>query len=397
VTATIGVDSELDVDYLLSTLVDLARWDTAVPLGYQTFIQPDDPKLVRYTQSVIRPKLAALGLTIIDAAPNNVVAAFGQGTSKRSILIQNYTVAQHHHEATTTELAGTVKTVQRGGQPTRVVVGQGVSQAKAHQAVMLAVLRMLRESRVELKGTLYWAVNNEGESSHRCSRAILSALERKPYFALLQLDTDLAISAGNRGRVDVNVHVKGRATHSSAPHAGLSAIDGFYHVLQRLKSMPWADKHPLLGGRQAIAYKVRFEPVAPHTLPSDAYIAIDRRLLPGDRPGDAVDEIRRVIGNMSPYHVTVEMGPYMLPALVSPDEPGLRSLARAHAGVTGREARLVYPASTFDAGAGTEAGIPTVMYGAGGTAGLLDADHVLIDDVVAEARVLAAYIQAELG
>jgi acetylornithine deacetylase/succinyl-diaminopimelate desuccinylase-like protein len=397
VATAIEINKDVDADYLLSTLVELARWDTTVPLGYQTFIQPDDHKLVRYTQSVIRPKLAELGLTIIDAPPNNLVALLGQGSGRRPILIQNYTVAQHHHEATITELAGTVATVQRGGKPARVVLGQGVSQAKAHQAVMLAVLRMLTQSGVELKGRLYWAVNNEGESSHRCSRAILSSLERKPHFAVLQLDTNLAVSAGNRGRVDVNVHVKGRAAHSSAPHTGLSAIDGFYHVLQRLKSMPWTEKHPLLGGRQAIAYKVRFEPVAPHTLPSDAYIAIDRRLLPGDRPEDAVEQIRQVIGNMSPFHVTVEMGACMLPALVEPDDPGVRSLARAHASVTGHEPALVYPASSFDAGAGTEARIPIVMYGAGGEASLLEPDQVVVDDVMTEARVLTEFIISELS
>ena len=40
----------------------------------------------------------------------------------------------------------------------------------------------------------------------------------------------------------------------------------------------------ILGGRQAIVYKIRYEPVAPHTLPSDAYLTVDRRLLPGDVP-----------------------------------------------------------------------------------------------------------------
>ena len=44
-------------------------------------------------------------------------------------------------------------------------------------AAMLAVLKLLVETRVDLPGTLYFAVNNEGRSSHACTEAILSALD----------------------------------------------------------------------------------------------------------------------------------------------------------------------------------------------------------------------------
>ena len=59
-------------------------------------------------------------------------------------------------------------------------MGQGVSQNKAHQAVMLAVLRLLRELGTPLRGQLYWTVNNEGRSSHDCTNAILERLDRRP-------------------------------------------------------------------------------------------------------------------------------------------------------------------------------------------------------------------------
>jgi acetylornithine deacetylase/succinyl-diaminopimelate desuccinylase-like protein len=195
----------------------------------------------------------------------------------------------------------------------------------------------------------------------------------------------------------VNIHIRGKAAHSSAPHTGLSAIDGAYHVLQSLKSIGWEEQHPLLGGRQAIAYKLRFEPLAPHMLPSDVDLVVDRRLLPGDEPADAVKEIRDAIGDMSPFALSVEMGPYMLPSLVDPGDPGVLSLKAEHRRVTGQEAQLAYPPSTFDAGVCTAAGIPTVMYGAGGGAGLLDPDYVFVEDVVTEALVLAEFITSELS
>ncbi len=41
---------------------------------------------------------------------------------------------------------------------------------------MLAVLKLLLHGEVELRGRLYWAINNEGRSSHACSDAILDTL-----------------------------------------------------------------------------------------------------------------------------------------------------------------------------------------------------------------------------
>src|SRR5215470_14438290 len=77
---------------------------------------------------------------------------------------------------------------------------------------MLAVLKMLADSGARLDGTLYWAVNNEGRSSHDCSDAIIAALDRKPSFSVIQIGTGMKISLGNRGRVDINVHVRGRSS-----------------------------------------------------------------------------------------------------------------------------------------------------------------------------------------
>jgi acetylornithine deacetylase/succinyl-diaminopimelate desuccinylase-like protein len=308
----------------------------------------------------------------------------------------NYTPAQHFN-LMDDPFSGKVGSARDYGHDEDAVFGQGVSQCKAHQSVMLAVLKLLGESGTALRGRLYWGINNEGYSSHACSDAILGALDAKPNFSVIQVGTGLKLWLGNRGRVDVNVHVKGEATHSSSPEAGLSAIDGANEVLNRLKTLTWDDRHPLLGGRHAIAYKIRYEPVAPHTLPSDATIAIDRRMLPGDDPDEATDEIRRAIGDLAPYDVTVERGVFMLPALVDSDEIGVKALQAAHEAVCGEAVAIVYGGGAFDAGGPCAKGVPTVMYGVGGGDGLLGTDYVLISDVEREAEVLTRMIVEMLG
>jgi acetylornithine deacetylase/succinyl-diaminopimelate desuccinylase-like protein len=387
----------LDKAYLVETLSHLAQIPTDVPPGFQTLMEPDDPKLVHYVQRVLRPELVRLGIyDLLDAPRNNLVAQLGAGTSGRTLLIQNYTPTQHNN-LMEDPFSGRVGNAAQYGLDEPVVFGQGVSQCKGHQAVMLTVLKLLRESGVELQGRLYWAINNEGRSSHACSEAILARLPEKPTFGIVQIDTGLGISLGNRGRVDVDVHVQGIATHSSTPQDGLSAIEGAHEVITRLRTLRWSDTHPLLGARHALVYKMQYAPMAPHTLPSDATLTVDRRLLPGDDPDEAAAEIQAVIGDLAPYRVTVERGVYMLPALVDPQHPGVSALQEAHAAIQGHPADTHYGQGTFDAGGLCAMGVPTVMYGAGGGAGLLGADYVPIAAVVAEAKVLAALILSQLA
>jgi acetylornithine deacetylase/succinyl-diaminopimelate desuccinylase-like protein len=390
-------DYAIDRAYLVQTLSRLAQVPTDVPLGFETLMEPDDPKLVHYVQDVVRPELVQLGCyDLIDAPQNNLVVRIGSGESERALLIQNYTVAQHHN-LMTDPFSGKVGNARAYGRDEPAVFGQGVSQNKAHQAVMLAVLKFLQSWEVPLRGRLYWAINNEGRSSHACSEAIIGALECRPNFGVIQIGTGLRLSLGNRGRIDVVIHVVGKAVHSSTPEQGLSAIDGVQLVLDRLKRLSWTDRHPLLGGRHAVPYKIRYVPVAPHTLPSDGFVTVDRRLLPGDDPLAAVEEIRAVIGDLSPYRVEVQEDVLMLPALVKEDDPGVRTLQEAHAAEHDRPVDIEYLQGSFDAGWACSIGIPTVMYGSGEGSSLLGADFVPITDVEAEARVLARLILGQLS
>ena len=390
-------DFAIDRAYLVETLSRLARVPTDVPLGFDTLMEPDDPKLVHYVQHVMRPELVRLGCyDLIDAPRNNLVVRLGSGESERSLLIQNYTPAQHHN-LMADPFSGKVANARAYGRDEPAVFGQGVSQNKAHQAVMLAVLKLLQSHDVPLRGRLYWAINNEGRSSHACSEAIIGALDYKPSFGVIQIGTGLRLSLGNRGRIDIVIHVVGKAVHSSTPEQGLSAIDGVHLVLDRLQRLTWADRHPLLGGRHAVPYKIRYEPVAPHTLPSDGFVTVDRRLLPGDDPLDAVKEIRTVIGDISPYRFEVQEDVLMLPALVDEANPGVRALQEAHTAESGQPVNIEYLQGSFDAGWSCSIGIPTVMYGAGEGSSLLGADFVPIADVETEARVLMRLILDQLS
>ena len=387
----------IDEQYLVSRLDELARVPTDIPLGPDTFWAPDHPKFVHYVQDVLRPMIQATGAyNIIDVPRNNLVVQIGDGTSDAALLLMVYVPTQHH-QMMDRPFEPRIASGRDWGFDEPCLFAQGVGQIKSHHAVMLSVLKMLVEQKVRFPGTLYYAVNNEGMSSHACSEAIIPSLDHKPQFGILLNRTGLRISMGNRGRVDVNIEVRAKSSHSSAPGEGISAIEGAHRVLDRLKHVPLEGTHPLLGGRHAVPYQMIFEPVAPHTLPEIARIRIDRRMLPGDDPDQAVADVRNTIGDLSPYQAKVEMGTYMLPALVDPAHPGVAALSAAHKTVCGSEPEKFYGHGSFDAGGPCSLGVPAVMYGCGAGDFPLGIDFVPISQAVQEAKVVVHTILSLLG
>ena len=165
----------IDERYLTDTLLKLMAAPTDVPLGSATLMEPDHPKLVHYVQEVLRPELYAVGAhDLIDAGRNNLIARIGRGTSGHSLLLLVYTVTQHHN-LMENPYPGWIGNGRDHGYDVPCAFGQGVSQNKLHQAVILTVLKLLRDSGTDLAGRLYLGINNEGRSSHLCSELILGA------------------------------------------------------------------------------------------------------------------------------------------------------------------------------------------------------------------------------
>ncbi len=386
-----AVQGHLDRSFFIETLRELIKVPTEVPLGPDTLIDPDDPKLVHYVQSVLRPMLEDARIyEILEMPLNQLVVKMGSGEKDDSLLIQAYTPTQHQNLMEDPFVPRIAHAPEHGfDEP--CIFGQGISQNKLHQAAMITVLKAIVDSGEELSGTLYFAINNEGRSSHECSEALIPKLDPNPQYGLLLLG-GLNISIANRGRVDVYVHVHGKAAHSSSPWNGNSAIDGANEVINRIGAMEFDKTHPNLGGQHAVPYQVVYWPLAPHTLPEYAKITVDRRLLPGDDIDEAVQEIEDAIGDMSPFEVEVERGVHMLPAEVDPDAPIVNRLSRAQEEVRGEKPDLLYKPGAFDAGGPCALGVPTVQWGAGAGDGLLGDDLVPLSDAWDEVNILAKLI-----
>lgn len=388
----------IDREYLIDTLVDLLQVDCSVELGPQTLMEPDHPKLVHYVHEVIRPKLREIGIHEIRDMPKNQLAIeFGSGQIDASLLVMAYTPVQHFNWMDD-PFSGKIAVPDEEGIEEPCAFGQGASQNKAHFASMLTLLKAFVDAGVEIDGTLHFAANNEGRSSHECSRALIPELDPTPDFGLCLLGGNNQLRVANRGRVDILVHVYGEVTHSSTPEDGLNAIEGANEIMNRIDELELTEQHPKLGGQHVIPYQLIFDPVAPHTLPDYARLKLDRRMIPGDDPDQAVAQVEEAIGDMSPYEVEVEKDVVMLPSEVDLDSPVVQNLQGAISSLDGETAEPVYWRSAYDAGGPTSMGVPTITWGRPeyGTS-LMGDDFVTLRGVEEEAVIVGRMVMEMLN
>jgi succinyl-diaminopimelate desuccinylase len=368
------VSSAIDVDRLWHWFETFVAADTLVPEG-ENRIDPLDPRLGRFAREVAAPAFEQLGATVEIDRLNNVVARFGERTGDELLLL-GYP-ALHHGNAMPEPLRARRATGRDGRE---LWAGLGASQSKGGLAAICAAVAALREGGGDPAGRLLAGVCSEGSSTHESSTVLYESLDPLPAGAVLTVGTRNQISLGNRGRVDIVVEIHGEPTHSSvADELGRNPIPVAGEVQRCLDSLELdPSTHPRLGRRSILPYKLTCGPIAPHTIPAWCLLVLDRRLLPGDDPEQAVAE---VAGALEGLDVTVRRGATMLPALVDEDATVVTALQRGADQMLGHRLETFYPRSTFDAGYACALGVPTVMCGP--LSGELDSTGVLGDDFVA--------------
>lgn len=374
-------------------LLELLQTPTQVPLG-QTEVLPGDPRILEAVENVLLPRIEELGPDEIRRHDHGDVAArFGPDTED-GVLLQTYIVSQHANLMEDPSASRLVDGTDYGFEGV-CALGQGATQNKGPMAAAFAALGGTERARSR---PVWLAVNTEGSSSHGGSARVIDDLAIKAAWGIIAFGTDCAISLGNRGRVDVEILVKGASSHSSQPTLGKNPIEDAADVVRLLRTLPLPDPHPVLGPATATPYQFACRPVAPHTIPEEARIVVDRRLLPGEDPARAVAAVRAHV-TADAATLDVQEGVHMLPAEVPMEQPVVQSLMHGIE-AQGLSPRTFWSPNTFDAGYACSKEIPTVMFGPGRRRfagdGLTGTDVIPIAECEVASRVLAHALH-ELG
>jgi acetylornithine deacetylase/succinyl-diaminopimelate desuccinylase-like protein len=375
----------IDRSWLEETLLALLRTPSSVPAG-ATEVEPGDPAIVRAVEDVVLPLIEALQPDEIRRHPSGDVAARFGPDREDGLLLQTYIVSQHGNLMDDPH-AGQIVDGASLGLSGPTAVGQGANQNKGPMASALTALRQVPR---DLSRPVWLAVNTEGKSSHGGSRRIIDDLGVRAAWGIVSIGTDLGVSIGNRGRVDVVVTVPGASCHSSQPWLGSNPIEGAADVVTALRTAPLPQPHDHLGPSSATPYQVAVHPVAPHTIPSEARVVVDRRVLPGEEVATAVRQLKEHLQASVDADIEVREGVSMLPAAVAEDAPVVEAL-RSSVQAAGRPSPAFWSLNTFDAGYACAKGIPTCMFGPGKRSfakGVTAAEAVTIEDCSIAAAAL---------
>lgn len=296
-----------------------------------------------------------------------------------------------------------------------VLYGLGAMDMKGALAAMVHSVPAFKAQSPQLKGTLYVVgVVQEEPAEGMAMKSLVEEEGIRPDFVVLGEATNLQISRGQRGRVEIRVTTHGRASHASSPGQGRNAINAAARIVFETELLiPRLFTDPFLGPGSLAVTQIDSVAGSRNAIPVACTFYVDRRLTLGETEAKALAEIQQIAArerlkadiavsewDVESYtgHRTKVRDSY--PAWVIPEDHKLvQSMSHAVKQTLGYRPRLERWAFSTD-GVYTmgAAGIPTIGFGPGEekNAHTVD-DQVKVDDLVAAAQVYAALAAQMLG
>lgn len=272
------------------------------------------------------------------------------------------------------------------------VYGRGACDMKGGLAAYLEVVRLIRETDINLNGDLIITGLADEEHLMIGSRD-LGAHGPWADYGIIGEPSDMMICPGHKGQLGFQIQTIGKAVHSSQPEKGVNAIEGMAQVVEAFRrygdELLTRKAHPLCGHARSCPSVISGGTIV-STVPDFCELEVDRRTLPGETTESVIEEYRYLLDTLAEsvpgfrYEIvgpTLNIAPLDTPL----DSPIVKSVTEGYASVLGTEATI----SAFVGG--TDApnfGFPTVIFGPGG----IDQAHtnnefVRIEDVVAATNI----------
>jgi acetylornithine deacetylase len=179
--------------------------------------------------------------------------------------------------------------------------------------------------------------------------------------------THLRACIAHKGFIWAEIETHGIAAHGSRVDLGVDAIAGMGPVLAGIAALQErlnASPHPLLGPGSLHASLISGG-VELSSYPDRCVLSVERRTVPGETAASVEAELRELLA-LAPVEGEVRMGLVREPFSVDPGAPIVTTLLEAAAGVLGAAPEVYAETPWMDSAFTSAAGIPTVVFGAGG-------------------------------
>lgn len=354
--------------------------------------------------SVLAGHLERLGYDRVEIDANGNVVAWLDGAGGGPSLLFNGHLDHVPPAGMADPFSAAIVDAARWGESGQAIVGRGTCDMKGNVVAAAFAGAAVRAAGIPLRGTFVFNADVAEEIDSPAGVQSVIARGVRADYGLSGEATGLRVSVGHRGKVEFALTVHGRAAHSSEPSRGVNAISLLAPLLQALdahaQSLP---AHDLLGAGTLAPIDVRASPgggVA--VIPDRCTLRVDRRFIPAETPAGCRAELEEIVARLratDPAFACDVEQVNLYPLFFTPPDHPLVAAARA--------ARASELGSPGDLGAwrfgvnGTfmsQAGIPTIGFGAGNEQWAhTPEEHVLVDELVAAARVYARLIVGVCG
>ena len=291
---------------------------------------------------------------------------------------------------------GQLVAAERWGESGLAIAGRGTCDMKCNVVAAAFGLATVKRTGIPLRGTvvLNADVGEEIDSPDGIQHVLDGGLRAD--FGVSVEATGLRVYLGHRGKVELELAVHGRMAHSSEPSRGDNAIARAAPLLQVLdRHAAHLAAHPLLGQGTLAAIDIRAEPgggVA--VVPDRCTIRVDRRYIPGETPDSCRAELAAIVDDLRASDPgfrcdIAEVNHYPL-FFTDPEQDLVATACAARADVLDAPGELGAWRFGVNGTFMARAGIPTVGFGPGDERWAhTSQEHVLVDDLIAAARVYA--------
>jgi len=251
-----------------------------------------------------------------------------------------------------------------------LLYGRGACDDKGGLAAMMEAVRSLAADGIVPPCEVLLAMTVDEEFTHRGVTRLVETLPGGPraVAAIAAEPTEMKIARANKGVVRWRIVTKGKSAHSAKPHLGVNAISAMANVIRALEAaFPFSScpPHPLVGAATCNIGLIEGG-TAINFVPDQCTIAIDRRMLPGERAADVLAACQAFLDELDPA-LRVEMEPPYLTdeAMETPENDAVVQVAAAVAKSLGLDSIPCGVPYGCDATKLSRAGIPSLIYGPG--------------------------------
>ena len=266
-----------------------------------------------------------------------------------------------------------------------LVHGRGTSDQTGGAASMITAGRILKELGYKGQYSVWFAFTIiEEDCDGICWKYLIEEEKFVPDFFVSTEPTTLRLYRGHRGRMEMEVHMKGVSCHGSAPERGVSAAYKAAKAalaMEKLNASLKPDDDNFLGKGTVVVSQIKVQGPSQCAVPDQAMLYLDRRLTWGETAETAIKQVKDAVLAAGVDEVEVTMPEYAIPSwtgmdyrqeLYFPtwkfpaDHPFVRAGVAAHEAVFGQAP--VVDKWTFSTNAVAVAGrhgIPSIGFGPG--------------------------------